>query len=521
MNKKIIYIITAILSISIANALIFNESILFNPSDTYAWYNVSEQITNMTNGTVTSTSLTISNSDGTTIFSKSPTIDTYYQLRPITITVIDNETGLYVDGIDIAITDENGEVTTSLHNVTNTTTAVLIEATYPYTITIDDSLYEIATDTFEVNATDGQNVTIILYPSKLWLIFTNYTDVTVATETTILEYINVSEISIPQENISTGYVTVYYNEDANHNYQQILKYYNDQDIYLKSYILLEEVDLAQQFKVSSEGDPLEGARVCTQKVGENPDTNVTEWLTTYCDFTDSDGLVSILTSDQNLYKVCSTRDGYTPTCELHFLPPTNTNVILIQMEPTEVAESFNFIQSSCPPRVTNITSCTLNVITYKPYSSICFKYIVNGTELSTTCGYDSITESLSYVLGTSTLNVTIEVYLGGDYERYVYHEYGEYIEEQQIGLDQTPVGAESILEKISDSKTNLVAFYIIMLIIGIISGWLFEKYFNGYGVYGSGFWFIVLGIMGFYIFWIPAGLIVMYAMLKVLIPLIK
>jgi hypothetical protein len=52
-------------------------------------------------------------------------------------------------------------------------------------------------------------------------------------------------------------------------------------------------------------------------------------------------------------------------------------------------------------------------------------------------------------------------------------------------------------------------------------GFMAEKYFNGYGTYGAGIWFLFMAVGKLYIFWIPVIIIGVYAIIEQLIPLLK
>ena len=76
-------------------------------------------------------------------------------------------------------------------------------------------------------------------------------------------------------------------------------------------------------------------------------------------------------------------------------------------------------------------------------------------------------------------------------------------------------------DKLQSETQYLIAFYVIMLIIGAALGFFAEKYFNGYGIYGTALWFGILGGAGFALFWIPTIIIAMRGLMEVISPYFK
>lgn len=377
---------------------------------------------------------------------------------------------------------------------------------------------------FSMNATPD-STDYPMTPAMLWLVFSELTQGYVETEDCSenpnnCDWFNTTDVYIEQANISIGKVVVKFNPDGSGNWQQIFEYYNDADTHMKEYIEIITPDLVQNLKITGEGTPLEDARVVVKTLAETPITNVTDWITIYADFTSIDGVAVVLLNDENTYKFCAQKEGYTTKCVIDYVPPSSTDIIVIDLEATETPVGYNFIASSCPNAYYRGYNCTLEVNTYKSYNTICLNY-TSDTLNTSTCSSDSISKAWSYELTNENGNVTIGVYLDGVLERTIYHNYmGVYEPDNDINWDsQTDISGQTLLDRIKGNKTYLIVVYIILTIIGVIMGFMAEKYFNGYGIYGSAIWFLVLAMGQLYIFWIPVIMIGVYAIIEKLVPL--
>lgn len=359
-------------------------------------------------------------------------------------------------------------------------------------------------------------------PAMLWLTFSEQTNGFIETENCTANQencktFNSTTIYIQQSNVSTGYVVVKFNPDGT-NWQQIFKYYNDNNTYIREMIKIITPDLEQQIKVRGNGKLLDSARVTIKNIGNNTDTGTPDWITVYSEYTDPYGIAKVLIDDQDTYKICAQKEGYTPTCTIEFIPPSNTGIITIDLTPSEEQGGNNYIETTCPNIFTETTTCNLTIVTYKTYSSICAN-LTTGTTSTQSCSTDSVTKTYIYTIQEGS-NYTIAIKLDGTTAETITHRYLNHTESEQIswGEKQDQEGF-TLMDRIRSDKTYLILVYIIFTIIGIAMGILAEHYFKNYGTYGTMVFYTVIATGGLYIFWIPVIIIAVYIIIDKLVPL--
>lgn len=434
-------------------------------------------------------------------------------------------TGLYARNISFVNNRSVGQTVTP-----NCTQSGYVYDSYDYLMPSDTGqMHCSATGFRDINFTLGtmpDTGTYQLLPAFLWLIFSENTTGYVETEnctaqTNNCDWFNATNVYIEQYNISEGRVVVKFNPDGSGNWQQIFEYNNDNETHVKEYIHIFTPDLVQNIKVTSDGTPIDNARVVVKMTAPNPETNVTDWITVYADFTTVDGISTVLINDENTYKFCAQKENYTTTCIIDFIPPANADTILIDMEPVTSEIGFDFVATSCPSAYFGDHNCTLEINTYKSYNTICVNYTDDSTNTQT-CDSDSVSKSYSYILNSTTGNVSIAVFFDGTMITNITNLWIPYDPTVKVSIDvHNDTGGFTLYERVQQDKEYLVAMHIILIIIGIFLGFMAEKYFNGYGVYGSGLWFLFMGIMGLAVYYIPAIMVGIYAIIEGLVPLFK
>lgn len=358
-----------------------------------------------------------------------------------------------------------------------------------------------------------ENGTYYLEPVAFHLDFTQLVEGLVETSTEVFSF-NATNVTLQQVNLSTGYVTVTFNKDGSDKYQQVFKYYNDLNTTIKDEILVQDVDLVQQIKVTGNKQAIGNARVCAQMAHDD------EWKTTYCDYTDSTGFVNILVNDQNTYQFCAQADGFTSSCEIAYIPPSNEDTIIIEMTSTTSQSGTNLISSTCAPTLNSNETCALSVITYKPFSSICVN-VSNGDDDTVTCSADSISETFLYDIYSNYTQYELTVYLEAIETSKLYHGSGTEEPTADVKFDSGNNDGSSIIDRVKENIVLYIALHIFMIAIAILSYYIMERYFNGYGVYGAGLWFLFMGIAGLYVFYIPAVIIITHFITEKLLPLFQ
>lgn len=365
------------------------------------------------------------------------------------------------------------------------------------------------------------NSTYYFEPTSLAITFTENTDGYIKTLDSVDAFENISTISFYQRNISEGKVVIEFNPDGSGNFQQLFSYYNDLDTTINEELYVETVDLQQKLKITGETQAIEDARVCAKSGYNNGST--TEWMTTYCDFTDSTGEVLIKVNDGNTYLFCVQADDYETKCELHNIPESNQETITINLIATDTTEGQNTYANTCGTVFNQNKACLITVATYRPYHSICVNVTrINslGTTSSIACESDSIAEIFSYDINTNS-NYTIGIYLDAELMKTYYHIFGEDDSINQVNYRAGNNNGKTIMERIQENKPLLIFMHIIIIILGVLAGFMFDKYFNGYGVYGAGIWFLFVSMGGFYIFYIPTIMIALYFITEKVLPLFQ
>lgn len=374
---------------------------------------------------------------------------------------------------------------------------------------------------FNPNITYPDSSVYYFEPNSLTLNFTENTDGFIKTIINIEEFSNVSELNLYQRNLSEGKVAIEFNPDKTEKFQQIFAYDNDGDTTINEQLLVETVDLQQTIKITADTQAIENTRVCA-KHGYTSG-NTTEWMTTYCDFTNDVGDVIIKVQDGNTYLFCTQADGYESKCELHHIPENNQDTITINLVSTNTKIGTNTFSTSCSTIFESNEICSLTVATYKPYSSICVNATrtISNTSLSTiVCESDSIAEIFSYTIDTN-YDYEIGVYLDAELVKTYYHKYDAGVSSNDINYDTGNNAGNTILEKIGDNLPLYIAIHIVLLILGVLAGYMFDKYFNGFGIYGAGIWFLFLGMGQFYIFYVPAIVIIVYFITEKVLPMFQ
>lgn len=426
--------------------------------------------------------------------------------------VINNQTGSYLQNYTFGNYNSSGEyIIIPLYDLGIGT----------HTLQFNKTGYLPTNYTFTFNTSSALNTSFNVTPNMLYLKFSSSTTGIIVTEECVLtndcSTFNNTQVFIQQYNLSHGYVKVQFNP-ASGAYQQVFSYYNDNDTYISEGLKIETPNLQQQLKITGSGSPLTSARVCSKSVGTNPMTSLTDWVTTYCEYTDAQGYVDLNIIGGNSYKFCVQKDGYTPECVIQYVPTNNADTYIIDLVPTSLNAGYNFIASTCPSLVTNDSSCQLNIITYRPYSEICV-YYTTQTGNGSSCDSDSISKTYYYTVTNSSTPITFNITLDGETAKMIYHKFQNYSPVIEISWDTpAPRDGLSFKDRITSNWELMVVTYIIFIFVAVVIGFMAEKYFNGYGIYGAGVWFAVVAIE-FPIFWIPAIIIGTYFIVERVMPL--
>lgn len=348
-----------------------------------------------------------------------------------------------------------------------------------------------------------------------------YFDTYNCVETYDCSYFNDTSITINVTELSEGYVTFRFNPDGSENWQQVFSFYNDLQTKINETLLIETVDLTQEIRPTVGNSPLSDVRVCSQKLAVHPDTSTEQWITTYCDYSDSRGNALLLLNDENNYKICAQKEGYSTICNLYFIPPANTVAFVIAMSLTGADEGFTHITTTCAPVYNEDESCTLTVTTSSLSSEICMELYREDVLYKTLCGYATAEKEFIYNMYITRANYSVYVYKDSDLISSIYHKFLAYNPTVDISFDLPDQNGDTILEKIRADITYYIVFMVIMAMFAILTGWMVEKYFEGYGIYGSGMFMVILGSMGFYLFFVPALPIVLRAMGDIIFPMLK
>jgi len=219
------------------------------------------------------------NSIGSLNVFQQDTLFTFYDIytRNLNISFKDNVSNILINEPTISFNETFYYIFNPVQiNYTSFNYSTLPNSTY-FHLTFDKFGYQ-SFDTY-INLSNYQivnnnyNLLFNVTMSDLTLIFTSQTTGIIETPD-LVQFFNATAISIPQTNISEGYVTIVFNPDGTGKYQQLYKYYNDLNTTIHDNILIQTVDLVQQIRVSGSGQPLENARVCA-KMGYDTTNEVT------------------------------------------------------------------------------------------------------------------------------------------------------------------------------------------------------------------------------------------------------
>lgn len=337
-----------------------------------------------------------------------------------------------------------------------------------------------------------------------------------------IQYFTNSTLILEQYILPEGIIKIEFNKNGT-EYRQLYVYNNDLKTTIsdKIYVMNNDIndDLTRTVKVIANNQEISGARVCQKYPTE------TEYMTSYCDYSKSDGTTSIRTIVANLMQICVQKNGYTPTCQLVRIDEQDS-IITITLSDERSNFGLNAIYTSCPRYYySNISACNLEVNTFQEYYSICInmtKY-VNDIEQDNSfiCEYESISEFFNYGLTTDYDKYKVEIQLDGEIYSTFYHYNSTDNAEVKIDLEQGNNFGYNLEERLKSSPELFVMAHIMFLIIGIVGGMVIEKHYEGKGLYGVMAFFALLGAMKLYLFFLPVGIIVVYLIIKGSKPLIE
>lgn len=424
---------------------------------------------------------------------------------------------------DFTITYNNVVYTSNASGVATILTSTM--GVGNFTITAESDGYADKETNITVSSWNSTTINISMDLATISFTFTELTEAWFDTENCVANYDcsewNSTTIFLNATDLSEGYVTLRFNPDGSENWQQIYSFYNDQQTNINISLMIETVDLTQTIAVSYLGGAVTGARVCAYSLGTDPLLNQTNWVATYCEYTDTEGEALLLVNDQNTYKFCAQKEGYQTNCEIYFVAPANTEVFAIEITPTDQESSITWVSTTCPSVYTDTMSCNATLYTYQEFATVCATLYREGAYVNQWCGYTTSSQEFTYTLSKLYANYSLNFTLNGDEVWVIYHEYVTDDASAAINWEQEDINGETLLEKISSSYEYLLVFYALMILIGLGFGWGTEKLFNGYGMYGSAIWFGFLGFTGFYLFWVPAGVIIVWGITEALIPMMK
>lgn len=268
--------------------------------------------------------------------------------------------------------------------------------------------------------------------------------------------------------------------------------------------------------------PLPYARVCTYGIAADPfAANASNWVVTNCLFADSDGYVRPNVADGTTYKICSSMTGYTGICDVRYIPPLNTQTFTYDLAPVVSSTPWTYFSSTCSLQYNDTRNCVATATSYATIYSIQILFQNSAGTYQMYNATNSMSAQLAYTLDATATNWTnITLYINGIAISQIYHVNYSYNPSVVINWNHA-TGGTTFMEKLQSKPQYLYLAYVIFLFLGALIGFVTDKYYNGYGVYGTGAWWIVIGIGGFPLFIIAALPIVFYFIIDNIIPLLK
>lgn len=380
--------------------------------------------------------------------------------------------------------------------------------------------------TVQCQAWNGTHITTAINSSffhtfYLYLYFEQVTNVSIVSQTeNPVNYTMVTSLSLSLDAYRTQRMYVLFNPSGSGDWQQLFAFYNYANQSINETLGIFEPDLNQNVRVMSSVDSIEGAWVCSQMPGINPLTGSTEWLKVFCDFTNQEGVAYIYVNDMNDYIFTASHDDYTTTTELHYIPPLNSDVIMLNVDPTTITDTGDVYFWGCGGHIWNSTNCTLSFYGHTYYSSICINY-TTASESSHYCEYNTNDITYDIELNDFTEYINATVIVNGNTVGQVASEKIVMNVTADVDFDITDSSGVTLYNRVSSNRTYLLVMYILIGLFGIVFAMLIENLFKGMGLYGYTTWLFVMAMIGFWLLFVPLIPIIIHIFLKNIMPMLK
>lgn len=202
-----------------------------------------------------------------------------------------------------------------------------------------------------------------------------------------------------------------------------------------------------------------------------------------------------------MYRITVTATGYNTWSELRYIPPSNTDTVVVEMTETGGGASPDLsITSNCQGTLKDAQDCTFRVNGTTVFDDMDFVYTWNGSSYE----YNKTSDNDGFITLSATnetLPITVNVYLNGVLQKTFTVTWDSQTATISIEFDDDIVKADD---------TFLMIFYLIITFVGIGIWLIINTFAKGWGVLGLGAWYLLWAVQGFEVLFVPISMIFGY-----------
>jgi hypothetical protein len=316
------------------------------------------------------------------------------------------------------------------------------------------------------------------------LTFSTPTNITITSTDEGYSYTNNGSIFMIQSELGEGIVVINYGDN------QIYSYDNDLYTDIEEYLYVDTTDLNQKIKVLESGIGIKDVLVKVYKEVSGEKRVVSSA------YTDGNGQAIVTIDDGYTYTITAEKDNYETASEIIYIPESNTETVIINIESTETEYGVTSFISNCKNKVKDPTNCWFRVKTDREVENITiYVSLSNISSEVKSCSNETICTTNEYTVDNEIIPVNATLYLDGNLVYPIIVIRYEDITSRGIQIN-FPTST------IKSSSTYLTLFYFMTLIMGLFIAVSVNKKMNGWGLLAFIVWLIIIAQAGFWEYWL-------------------
>lgn len=297
-------------------------------------------------------------------------------------------------------------------------------------------------------------------------------------------------------------------------------YYEDGNV-VESLWVLDETDTGniqnQKYRLISSGSYVEDGEVTVYI------QNGTEWWKYGQGVSNQKGEATTKVVAGKVTKAIGLKTNYLSGSWLGLIDDGNTETYAINIYPSIQVGYGWTLSSSCARMLMKDTNCSFVLHGYSPVNQICYEYLYGGYVF----GHDGslcVNPSEDVILTIELTNDTLPFWIAMRTQSGVY--YGNYTIEMSdrsinIEFDKDQGTYSGLLDRLREHPVLLTTVYFLLLILSVIITVMVQDMIPQYSIHILGASFIVWGLGGFWLFFIPAFMLVIYLVGRVFVEVMR